>query len=196
MTETSESRTADSGAADPLADALTRHRPRNDTEAADLDRVRALLATGDPWHRSTALHVTASALIVHPPTRRVLLRWHARQQAWLQVGGHADPGETDPLAIALREGREEAGLDDLVPWPDARVFHVVIVAVTASAHEPAHEHVDVRYVLATDSPDAIRPENPTAALRWLSVEQAHTVTTEPNLRETLTRVDRLWEERA
>jgi 8-oxo-dGTP pyrophosphatase MutT (NUDIX family) len=178
-------------APDPLADALARHRPRTDAEAADLDRVRALLATDDPWPRSAPLHVTASALIVHPPTGRVLLRWHARQQAWLQVGGHADPGETDPVAIAIREGREESGLDDLRPWPDDAVIHVVVVPVAASTDEPAHEHVDVRFVLATDDPDAVRPENPAAALRWLSVEEAQALTSEPNLRETLTRVGRL-----
>jgi 8-oxo-dGTP pyrophosphatase MutT (NUDIX family) len=177
--------------ADPLADALARYRPRTEAEASDLARVRALTATGDPWPRTSALHVTASALIVHPPTGRVLLRWHARQQAWLQVGGHADPGETDPVAIALREGREETGLDDLVPWPDDAIVHVVIVPVTASSKEPAHEHVDVRYVLATEQPDAARPENPAAALRWLSVAEAHRLTSEANLRETLARAERL-----
>jgi 8-oxo-dGTP pyrophosphatase MutT (NUDIX family) len=187
--------TNDLSARDPLAGVLARHRPRTDAEAADLDRVRGLLAAGDPWQRTTALHVTVSALVVHPPTGRVLLRWHARQQAWLQVGGHADPGEDDPLAIAIREGREETGLDDLVPWPDAATaatVHVVIVAVPAAAHEPSHEHADVRFVLATDSPDAVRPENPAAVLRWLSVPEAQALTTEPNVRETLTRVGQLF----
>jgi 8-oxo-dGTP pyrophosphatase MutT (NUDIX family) len=42
----------------------------------------------------------------------------AQPGGWLQVGGHGDPGEGDPLAIALREAAEETGLSDLVPWPD------------------------------------------------------------------------------
>ncbi|NJC84658.1 NUDIX domain-containing protein [Planosporangium mesophilum] len=166
--------------------------PRTATEAADLERVHALLAAGDPWSRSISLHVTASALIVHPPTRRVLLRWHARQQTWLQTGGHADPGETDPLAIALREGREETGLDDLVPWPDGAVVHVVVVPVSAGGGEPAHEHADVRFVLATDRPEAVRPENPAAELRWLSVPEAQALTTSASLREALARVGRMF----
>jgi 8-oxo-dGTP pyrophosphatase MutT (NUDIX family) len=182
-----------------LEEALSGYEPSTDLEAADLKRVRSLLTAGDPWERSTALHVTVSALIVHPPTSRVLLRWHARQQAWLQVGGHADPGEVDPLAIVLREAREETGLDDLVPWPDSAavppavrpaIVHVVIVPVTARADEPAHEHADLRFVLATDRPDAIRPENPAAALRWMSIQDAY-ATTEPNVRETLTRIEHL-----
>jgi 8-oxo-dGTP pyrophosphatase MutT (NUDIX family) len=174
-----------------LADVLARYRPATDAEAADLERVRSLLAAGDPFHRSTPLHVTGSALIVHPPSRRVLLRWHHRQGTWLQVGGHADPGETDPLAVALREGEEETGLRDLVPWPDAAIVHLAIVPVPAAAHEPAHEHADLRFVLATRTPDAAHPENPTAALRWLTVPEARALTAELNLHETLTRLERL-----
>lgn len=174
-----------------LDSVLADYRPADDTEAADLRRVRHLLATdADPWRRDTPLHLTASAVIVHPPTGRVLLRWHARQQAWLQVGGHADPNEKDLLAIALREAHEETGLDDLRPWPEPAIVHVVVVSAAASATEPAHEHADLRLVLATDHPEAARPENPTAALRWLPMRQA-AGTVKPNLRETLTRVERL-----
>ncbi|MFC4536396.1 NUDIX hydrolase [Sphaerisporangium dianthi] len=179
---------------DPLAWVLARHRPSTAQEAADLERARALPAAGDPWGRSTALHVTVSALILHPPTHRVLLRWHARQGAWLQVGGHADPGESDPLAVALREGREETGLADLRPWPagqDAETVHLVIVPVTAGAREPAHEHADLRFLLATGSPEAARPENAEAPLRWLTIPEAMEATTEANVRETLMRAGRL-----
>jgi 8-oxo-dGTP pyrophosphatase MutT (NUDIX family) len=177
---------------DPLAAALDRYRPRTSFEADDVRRVRDRIAAGEPWDRSTPLHITASAVIVHPPSEQVLLRWHARQQAWLQVGGHGDPGEVDPLAIALREGREETGLDDLVGWPDGRIVHVVIVPVPAATHEPAHEHADVRFVLATEQPDRARPENPTALLRWMTIPEASTTTAEANVRETLERIEHLF----
>jgi 8-oxo-dGTP pyrophosphatase MutT (NUDIX family) len=176
----------------PIPDLLGRYRPEGDAEVADVERVRALAQTADdPWLRSTPLHVTASAVIVHPESGRVLLRWHQRQQAWLQVGGHGDPGESDPLAIALREAGEETGLTDLVPWPDAQIRHVVIVSVPAGDREPAHEHADVRFVFATETPDAARPESADAPLRWLSPREAYEATSELNLRETLLRVGRL-----
>jgi 8-oxo-dGTP pyrophosphatase MutT (NUDIX family) len=178
--------------ASPIQDLLSRYRPQGEPETADLARIRELARTAaDPWTRSIPLHVTASAVIVHPDTGRVLLRWHQRQQAWLQVGGHGDPGESDALAIALREGAEETGLPDLAPWPDAQLRHVAIVRVPASATEPAHEHADVRFVLATASPDAAQPERPDAPLRWLPLREAYEAITEANLRETLARVQRL-----
>jgi 8-oxo-dGTP pyrophosphatase MutT (NUDIX family) len=181
-----------SAANGPLPDLLGRYRPQGEAEAADVERVRVLAAAApDPFLRSTPLHVTGSAVIVDPATRRVLLRWHQRQQAWLQVGGHGDPGESDPLAVALREAAEETGLRDLRPWPDAQLRHVAIVNVPASAAEPAHQHADLRFVLATGEPDAARPENPGAPLRWLAPDEAYELTSEPNFRETLSRVERL-----
>ena len=176
----------------PLAALLDGYRPEGEAESADLPRIRALAETADdPWRRDLPLHVTASALIVHPPSARVLLRWHQRQQAWLQVGGHGDPGERDPLAIALREAGEETGLADLAPWPDAALRQAVIVGVPAGNGEPAHEHADLRFFMATGAPDAVRAENEHAPLRWLSLAQAREATSEANLRETLTRLERL-----
>jgi 8-oxo-dGTP pyrophosphatase MutT (NUDIX family) len=177
----------------PVLDLLEQYRPHDDAEAADVERVRALAATADdPWHRSLPLHITASALIVHPGSGRVLLRWHQRQQAWLQVGGHGDPGETDALAIALREAREESGLADLQPWPDAGLRQVTVVSVPANHREPAHEHADVRFVLATQDPDAAQAESPDAPLRWLPIREAAELTTEANFRDLLFRVERLF----
>jgi len=135
------------------------------------------------------LHLTASALILHPPTRRVLLRWHDRLRMWLQVGGHGDPGEHDPVEIALREAREETSLTDLRVL--SGLVHVVIVSVPAAGGEPAHEHADLRYVFATDDPDAARPENPRSPLRWLTFDEAQELMGQDILGETLRRAEKL-----
>lgn len=176
----------------PVLELLRHYRPQGEDEMADVARATALAEVCDnPWSRSLPLHLTASALIVHPDSGRVLLRWHGRQQAWLQVGGHGDPGESDPLSIALREAGEETGLADLVAWPDAAIRQVVIVPVPAAGREPAHEHADLRFVLATQSPESIRAEQPDAPLRWLSLREARDLTSEDNLREMFPRVARL-----
>jgi 8-oxo-dGTP pyrophosphatase MutT (NUDIX family) len=117
---------------------LHRYRPADPTEAADVARVLALAQTAeDAWARALPLHLTGSAVIVHPDSARVLLRWHPRQLSWLQVGGHGDPGETDAFDVAVREGREETGLADLVAWPAPGLIHLAVVAVPANDREPA-----------------------------------------------------------
>lgn len=178
-------------AVDPLRAALTAYLPRDPAEARDVARVLALLDGGDAWSRDLPLHVTASALVVHPPTRRLLLRWHERMGAWMQVGGHGDPGESDPWAIARREAEEETGLTDLAA-PTAALdrvpVQVVVVAVPAGKGEPGHEHADVRYVLATSAPDAARAESAGATVGWFTLPEAREIIDEPNLLDALDRV--------
>ena len=171
---------------------LAGYQPLGAAETADVERVRQLLASGqDPWSRAAPLHLTASALVLHAATGRVLLRWHQRQQRWLQVGGHGDPGETDPLAIALREAAEETGLPDLRPWPDGRLCHIVICDVAPGKGEPAHQHADLRYFFATRLPEAIRPEDEGSPLRWLAIGEAREVVGTNNITVTLDRAEPL-----
>ncbi len=172
-----------------LTGLLTDYQAAGETETADLERmIHLATAAPDPWSRLLPMHFTASALVVHPASRRVLLRWHPKLARWLQVGGHGDPGERDPRQIALREAREETGLLDLVPWPDARLLHVAVCHVPTSAKDPAHEHADLRYLFATQDPDAISPENEHAPLRWLGLDEARALVGANNIGDALDRL--------
>ncbi|MDQ6672546.1 MAG: NUDIX domain-containing protein [Chloroflexota bacterium] len=182
-----------------LGAVLDTYAARSTREAADLQRLRELSTRPEAWARTAPVHATASAIILHPLSGRVLLRWHERMQAWLQVGGHADPGETRPLDVALREAHEETGLSDLEAWPDPQqpsVIQVVIVPVPAGRGEPAHHHADVRYVLSTNRPQDATPESPKARLRWLALPEAVAEVAEENLRTCLLRVADLQRGRA
>jgi 8-oxo-dGTP pyrophosphatase MutT (NUDIX family) len=182
-----------------LLASLAAFQPLTDEEARDVIRLRQLAVSPDPWSRAAPLHATASAIIVDPAAKRVLLRWHDRMRSWLQVGGHADPGETDPFTVALREAGEETGLGDLEPWPDstrATVVQVAIVPVPAGKGEPAHHHADIRYLLATARPQAVSPESEHAELVWLDVPDALARVGEDNLRVCLRRVEALFARRA
>ena len=177
------------GVTELIERALESYRAVDATEVADVKRLRALLA-GDVYSRDTPVHVTASALVVHPPSRTVLMRWHPRMQMWMQVGGHFDAGETDPWLVALREAREETGLTDLREFTVTakQPVQIVIVPVPANRDEPAHEHADFRYLFVTDTPGAIVAETAEAPLRWIDLAAALTETKEQNLRVFLSRV--------
>ena len=175
-----------------LSELLNAYQAQSEDECNDLERLRQLVAAAaDPWTRASPLHVTGSALVVHPASRRVLLRWHARMRSWLQVGGHADPGESDAFLIARREAQEETGLRDLEAWPEPqrpRVIQVAVVPVPAGKGEPQHEHGDIRFVLATATPDCVRPESESALLAWLTMDEALERVGEDNLRVCLQRL--------
>ena len=140
------------------------------------------------------MHFTASALVVHPDSGRVLLRWHQRMRMWLQVGGHGDPGEGDPLAIALREAREETGLPDLRPWPDDAIRHAVL-CVSPRATASPRTSTPTCGTSWRRSARRTRPESPARRCAGSPWTRRARITSEPNLRETLTRVQRLMASR-
>ena len=67
-------------------------------------------------HLHDKIDFTAEVFIVHD--RRVLLRKHDKYGLWLSVGGHIELHE-DPNEAAVREVREEVGLDVTLIGEDA-----------------------------------------------------------------------------
>lgn len=177
------------------AAALALYEPRDDEEMRALAVLAELAAKAAPFDRTLPLHLTGSAFVLDPAGRRVLLRFHDRLERWMQVGGHGDPGEGDPFEVARREAEEETGLRDLVAFGEGlpRPLQIVIVDVPAGRGEPAHRHGDLRYALATAEPEALRPERPSAPLRWCSIEEAVELSAEPNVAIGLLRCAALFE---
>ena len=96
--------------------ALLAHEPADEAEARDRDAMLALVSSEPACFARTTFvpgHFTGSVFVFSAGSGEVLLHHHRRLGRWLQMGGH-DEGESDPAATALREGREESGLGDLV----------------------------------------------------------------------------------
>ncbi len=176
-----------------LAEALRDLLPLDAAEAAHRDAILALVETEPAcFARMTWApgHVTGSAFIVRPDTGALLLHHHRRLGAWLQMGGH-DEGEHDPAATALREGAEESGLGDLT-FLSPGILDLDVHGIPARPDQPAHRHHDVRYALATRTPDAIlRDAAESLDLRWFSLDEAERLMDEPGATRALGKIRRL-----
>jgi 8-oxo-dGTP pyrophosphatase MutT (NUDIX family) len=153
-----------------LVDALRLHRCADEEERRDRDRILSFVGShADPFDRRIAQgHLTASALVVSGDGERVLLLHHRKLDRWLQPGGHAEAGEVEGEAIALREALEETGIEGLALHSTApRPLDIDVHAIPARRDEPAHEHLDLRYlVLAPENAAITLNADESHALRW------------------------------
>ena len=155
-----------------LLDELRGYGPADDTEAQNVEAVVNLLTTSaDPFSRGhfDPGHITASCYIVDPGGR-LLLHHHRRLDRWLQMGGHIEAEELTSDA-ALREGREESGLADLMLT--GGILDVDVHAIPASKGDPLHRHFDVRYIARTAAPQSVsmHPDE-SNDLAWVTLERA------------------------
>ena len=156
---------------------LAAHVPADAKEARDIQLIQDLIAAHpNILNRNCEVgHITASAAIVDLNSRRALLHWHKRQDRWLQVGGHTDY-DIDIAQAALREAREETGLPDLAFYPPrgkAAPIHYDVHSIPETDDMPAHLHLDFRYLLVTEQPNALAPaKGESTRFRWLTFAEA------------------------
>ena len=93
-------------------------------------------------------HFTGSAWIVSTDKDKILMTHHKKLGMWLQLGGHAD-GENDLLKVALREAKEESGIQYFNILSD-EIFDLDIHDIPKKMDQPSHKHYDIRFLLETD----------------------------------------------
>lgn len=169
---------------------LNAFRPWNRQEERDRAELLRRLESGEALYgrENPSAHLTASAWVVSPDRSRVLLAYHNLYDSWTWLGGHAD-GERDLLSVALREVREESGLEAVRPV-SPELYSVEILAV--DGHEKrgqyvsSHLHLNVTFLLEANpaAPVRCKPDE-NSRVGWFSLEDAVTASTEPWFRERI-----------
>ena len=120
------------------------------------------------WRTCAPAHLTASAVILDPIRRAILLVLHRKVGRWLQLGGHCEAEDATLGAAALREGSEESGVEGLVLVPG--ILHVDRHPAPCNPGV-VEEHFDVRYlVLAPAGSVAVASEESLDA-RWFGWDE-------------------------
>ena len=124
-------------------------------------------------------HITASAWLLNKQETHALLMHHRKLNKWLQLGGHCD-GQSDVLAVAIREAQEESGIVHIVPVSCA-IFDIDIHRIPANTKEKEHDHYDVRFLLKVASDEQPIQNSESRALRWISKNAAELPTDEQSV---------------
>ena len=113
-------------------------------------------------------HVTASCVVFSPDGAQVLLTLHRKGNFWVQFGGHVELADASARAAALRECREESGLEDiswLSPAPvDAHTHDL------PGAFGACRTHHDIVYSAVADPAQAFAVSAESLDVAWHPVD--------------------------
>lgn len=155
---------------------IEQYEPVNEQEATD----KGIMLEYIRQHEGTVLtrdnqiaHMTASAIVLNADRDKILMIHHNIYNTWTWVGGHAD-GESDMLKLALKEAREETGIQEFIALEGIRSLDIIWVGkhMKQGRYVPPHLHMNVSYVFIADDNDRlILNEQETSDIRWIPVEE-------------------------
>lgn len=150
-----------------LASALSElSDPHYDDGDPGQEATRRLIHDYVETHRVDALfrsplsrHVTASCFVFNEDRSQILLSLHRKGRFWVQFGGHLEAGDGTLNGAALRELREESGVD--VAALDTTGIVEFDVHDLSGAFGSCRTHLDVGFVATVplDARLGISPES-------------------------------------
>lgn len=117
-------------------------------------------------------HFTASSWIVNPKRDKVLMIYHNIYDSWAWTGGHAD-GEEDLLSVAIREAKEETGIETIEPISN-EPFSLEILTVDGHVkrgeYVPSHLHLNLTFLMVADENQQLKiKEDENQGVRWIPI---------------------------
>ena len=167
-----------------LTEQIKNYIPFNEQEERDKVLILQWLKKNENAfsRKNTVAHMTASAWIVNKDRTKVLMVYHNIYNSWSWLGGHAD-GEKDLLKVAVREVKEEAGIQNVHPVSE-EIFSLESLTVDGhvknGSYISSHLHFNVTYLLEADSEESvsIKPDE-NSGVSWFTPEEALKRSTEP-----------------
>lgn len=178
----------------PVTQLLRAHEGRvaDAHEAAMLSEILAFVTTQPECLSRQCVpgHLTGSAWVLSPDRTRTLLTHHRKLEKWLQLGGHAD-GDPDLLAVALREAREESGLQSVRAISD-EIFDVDRHWIPERRGEPGHYHYDLRFLLDADPAEPLVRSSESKDLAWVEIARVESLNPEQSMARMVRKTQEGW----
>ena len=171
-----------------LLEQIRKHETGDHIEEEARQRILAFVRSHSDCFERTLQegHITGAGWVVNPAGTHVLLTHHRKLRLWLQLGGHAD-GDPDILNVALREAREESGIECIRPVT-GKIFDLDVHRIPAHGKVPAHFHYDIRFLLSVDGEHPLRMTDESIDLAWVLQSDVPHLNTD----ESVLRMHRKW----
>lgn len=169
-----------------FVESIKRYIPYNEQEEKDKEVILNCLGVfEDVLTRNNKIaHFTSSAFAVNSSRDKVLVIHHNIYDSWSWTGGHAD-GEKDLLAVAIKELKEETGVNN-IHLVTSGIFSLDILPVLGhmkrGEYVSPHLHLSVAFLMEADENDAlIVKEDENSGVRWISLEKLIEYSNEPHM---------------
>lgn len=129
-------------------------------------------------------HFSSSGFVVNKKRDKVLMIYHNIYQSWAWTGGHAD-GQEDLLQVAIREVKEETGVQQVTPIQDTMISLEILPVwghIKRGKYVPTHQHLNVTYLLEVDEEETLAiKEDENSGVKWIPMNQIKEYSTEENM---------------
>lgn len=171
---------------------IVNYKPFNDQEYYDKKNILDLMDTyKDIFYRTNKIaHMTASCWLVNNDYSQVLMCFHRIYNSWSWLGGHAD-GNTNLLEVAIKEAKEESGLNS-IKVVDDNIFSLEVLSVDShiknNEYVPTHLHLNLTYLLQADDLDLLHhKDDENKGVKWFKLDEAVKASNEIWFRENIYR---------
>ncbi len=119
-------------------------------------------------------HFNASSWVVNPAHTKVLMIYHNIYQSWAWTGGHAD-GEADLFQTAIRELKEETGVQTVTPANDG-IYSLEVICVNGhikrGAYVSSHVHLNLTYLFEVSEEEILHSKpDENKGVKWIPIDE-------------------------
>ena len=167
-------------------DDIKSYIPYNEQETADKNLIVEAIDNNSNLltRENKVMHMTSSGYIVNKTRDKVLMIYHKIYNSWSWTGGHND-GDDDFLHVAIKEAKEETGLEKVTPVSDTILSLDVLPVnghIKRGSFVSPHLHLSVAYLLEADENDklVVNTEE-TEGVKWIPINEISKYCSEPEM---------------
>lgn len=176
-----------------IQDSLNSYKTKYPKEGDLVDTfVSVLTSYQKPFSRESRKgHFTGSAFVISSDFTKLLMTHHKKLGIWIQLGGHCD-GNEDVYSVALREAKEESGLETLTPFFDTpEIFDIDRHLIPQYKDVEEHFHYDIRYLFIADHHEKLVVSDESMDLQWIPCKHVSEYNEETSILRPLEKISQI-----